>query len=205
MKPVALVSACLATVFALAGAAAAQAIPFWEVKGPPGPALYHLLPEGEQEVVFGTVAMSITGGKGTLTEYKDVCSGTSVEAIENPLGGAEGIDFMLEFTVNCPANGLGPFPCGAEPYSISQIGGEWQSELFGLKGDLFEGVEVAVRCSISGGESHFHPPGHLWAGRHGANVQTFPYQPAIPFKKNPYFFNMWGTIKLKPAVYVDVR
>jgi len=204
MKRVVLAAACLAAALALGGAAGAQAIPFWEVKGPPGSTSFHLLPEGVSETLRGTVAMSVTGGTGTVTEFKDACSGGSLETIENPKVALEGIDEMLEFGVSCPLNGSGPFPCVSEPY-VMQAVGFWPSELFGLKGDIFEKVELQVTCVSSGMQANYRPPGKVWLGQHATAVQKFAFQPGAPFKHLNHWFDLWGTIKLKPLVYVSVR
>jgi hypothetical protein len=202
-----LVGGCLAAALAVAVPATAEAFPeYWEVQPP---ATWTPLPNSTSEALSVTGSMSITGGKSGIAEFKSTCKVTGVERIENQetiSGGQLGIDEMHEtFGGPCKLNGQPPYPCvSGDTYSLASAG-PWSSEL--VTGyDVFELVSLEVRCSPSGHHALYKPPGGVWPAKLGENALKFPFLATLRFKNGPYFFNLWGTLKLHPlGVYTGIR
>ncbi len=201
----ALVGACLAVVLAVAVPATAQALPeWWEMKPP---ATWAPLPVGTPENLSEIGSYSITGGKSNIAEFKSTCTSSGIEEIENLGGttGLQGVDQMLEFAGGCVATGGLPYPCvSGDSYGFANTGA-WPSELI-PNYDIFESVGLEIRCAPSGKHAFYKPPGAVWTAKLGVNIMKFPYVVSAPFRHPPYFFYLWGTLKLKPlGIYTAVR
>jgi hypothetical protein len=205
MKRIRLVGVCLVVAFAVIPATAQAFVPFWEVKAPP--VGWALLPEGTPVKVSTSGSFSVTGEMGAAA-FKNVCGVADTERIENPVGGAEGEDEMLEFAVSCSPNGNAPFPCAAgEAYTfkgaLSAGLAVWHSELEFPSNDVFETVTLKVECA-STATLLYHPPGHTWNPKISVNALKVSAASGT-FRHGIHHFVFVGTDSLKAAGYGFVR
>jgi hypothetical protein len=73
--------------------------------------------------------------------------------------------------------------------------------------DIFELVSLEVNCLPSGQHALYKPPGGVWPAKLVENALKFQLLATLRFKHAPYFFNLWGTLKLLPlgGFYTGIR
>jgi hypothetical protein len=202
-----LLAGMLTLAMVVAAPAVAQAFPeYWEMKSG---LLWGPLPNKTPEYLTMTGTFALTGGKSGIDEYKSTCTANGVMRIENEepvLGYIEGLDQVEEFAGGCAQNGGTPWPCVSnEPWSFSAVHPGWESEL--IPGyDIFSQDKLLVYCITSGLSAQYKTPGGIAIAKLGTNKLAFPYSGGMPFRHPPYFFYLWGKVKLQSHLpYSGVR